>query len=87
MQYFDPDMPDTEFSLAISAGREGARLTHTHKNQYYYALQSLELWAEIMENMFMLWSLGEADLLDGRHPYRLCNTGQGKSLSEVYIVE
>ncbi|KAI9182965.1 hypothetical protein H9P43_003881 [Blastocladiella emersonii ATCC 22665] len=63
-------------SLAIRAGSFGARLTHSHAKQYAYVSQSLALWREIENDMFMLWSLAEADLLssDG---YRLRNTGQG----------
>ena len=39
----------TSFSLAISGGVEGARLTHDHSRQYYYVLQSLTLWREVGE--------------------------------------
>lgn len=39
-QYFSPDMPgDDAYSLAISAGEGGARLTHSHARQYNFALQ------------------------------------------------
>lgn len=39
-QYFSPDTPgDDEYSLAISAGLGGARLTHDHARQYNFALQ------------------------------------------------
>lgn len=38
--YFSPDTPaDDEYSLAISAGEDGARLTHSHARQYNFALQ------------------------------------------------
>jgi hypothetical protein len=36
------------YSLAISIGQAGARLTHSHERQYHYVLQSLTLWREIM---------------------------------------
>ena len=39
-QYFSPDTPgDHPYSLAISAGEGGARLTHSHARQYNFALQ------------------------------------------------
>ena len=63
--------------LAISAGREGARLSHSHERQYYYVLQSLTLWREINHNMFKLWCLAEQDMLDDGNYYRLRDTGQG----------
>lgn len=30
-----------------------------------------------MQNMYRMWMLADADLLDTRSDYRLCNTGQG----------
>ena len=63
-------------SLAISGGRGGARLTHSHQRQYAYVLQSLSLWREINTDMFKLWCLAESDLLSESSPYRLVNTGQ-----------
>lgn len=58
-------------------GRSGARLTHSHATQYTYCLQSLTLWSAVAHNMYKLWCLAEADLLDPENPYRLRNTGQG----------
>jgi len=63
-------------SLAITAGRQGARLTHTHSTQFAYCEQSLLLWREILSHLSCMWSLAEADLLDGSD-YRLRDTGQG----------
>lgn len=34
-------------SLAIQYGELGARLTHNHKTQFYFVLQSLTLWLEV----------------------------------------
>ena len=45
--------------------------------QYAYCLQSLMLWREIAHEMFKLWYLSEADMLDEDNQYRLRNTGQG----------
>lgn len=72
--YFGPSKPQP--TLAISAGRGGARLSHSHERQYYYVLQSLTLWREVMHNMFKLWILSENDLLNGSR-YLLRDTGQG----------
>eukprot|EP00004_Rigifila_ramosa_P013495 TRINITY_DN298_c0_g1_i7.p1 TRINITY_DN298_c0_g1~~TRINITY_DN298_c0_g1_i7.p1 ORF type:complete len:396 (+),score=121.81 TRINITY_DN298_c0_g1_i7:405-1592(+) len=77
-QNFKADAPlSPRFSLAIIAGSGGARLSHDHERQYNYVLQSLMLWKEITKNMFRLWHLAEADLLDETNPYRLTDTGQG----------
>ncbi|CAM9190653.1 unnamed protein product [Ectocarpus fasciculatus] len=82
-QYFSPDTPgDDAYSLAISAGEGGARLTHSHARQYNFAhqarLASLTLWRDIMHDMFRLWCLGEEDLLSENFAYKLVDTGQGK---------
>ena len=74
--YFSPSQPEQGFSLGISGGFEGARLTHNHQRQYNYALQSLTLWREISHDMFKLWCLAESDLLAEGNSYRLTNTGQ-----------
>ena len=76
--YFGPpETSKTVYSLAIYGGIDGSRLTHSHKRQYHYVLQSLTLWREIVNDMFRLWYLAEQDLLDPNEPYKLRNTGQG----------
>ena len=62
-RYFRADTYDEDFSLAILAGRGGARLTHSHSRQYHYVLQSLTLWREILHDFFKLWYLA------GKSPY------------------
>lgn len=74
---FDPDDAEVKYSLGISSGRQGARLTHNHKKQYQYVLQSLTLWREIMGEMFLLWKCADDDLLAENFRYRLEDTGQG----------
>lgn len=78
-KYFSPTKtsksPDS--SLAIQEGAEGARLTHSHEMQYKYVLQSLTLWAAVVQDMFRLWYLAESDLLNAELPYTLTQTGQG----------
>ncbi|KAJ1666451.1 hypothetical protein EV178_002238 [Coemansia sp. RSA 1646] len=64
-------------SLSILYGRNGARLSHSHEIQFYYVLQTLTLWREILHEMFMLWHLADSDLLSPRNSYRLKDTGQG----------
>lgn len=78
-RYFNPHVTpaNSEESLTIRSGRNGSKLSHQHETQYYFVLQSLTLWREIMGNFFKLWRLAEEDLLDSRNGYRLCNTGQG----------
>ena len=36
-KYFNPQKFEKGYSLAISSGRNGARLSHSHETQYYYA--------------------------------------------------
>ncbi|GIX61002.1 adenylosuccinate lyase, putative [Babesia caballi] len=74
---FNPSDSNPKYNLSISAGSEGARLSHGHARQFTYVLQSLTLWREIAHDMFALWHYAEADLLDADNPYRLRNTGQG----------
>jgi hypothetical protein len=52
LKYFHPDVAIQPFTLAIVAGRNGARLTHTHTTQYTYVLQSLTLWRQIVNNKY-----------------------------------
>lgn len=75
-KHFDPAASEKGFSLAISAGRNGARLSHNHATQYAYVEQSLMLWREILSHLSQMWSLAEADLIGG-NAYRLRDTGQG----------
>eukprot|EP01033_Poteriospumella_lacustris_P014023 gene14023-10021_t len=68
----------SSYSLGIAEGRAGARLTHSHETQYHYVLQSLTLWANILEDMYRLWYLAEQELLNSTAmPYELKDTGQG----------
>merc|ERR1712151_1216611 len=66
-----------KWSLEIRRGMGGSCLSHSHRTQYTFVLQSLLLWREIMGNMFTLWLGTEGDLLDPSLRYRLCDTGQG----------
>jgi hypothetical protein len=75
--FFRPDAVEQGFSLAISGGMGGARLTHSHERQFRYVMQSLSLWRDIANDMFRLWCLAEDDLLKEGSFYRLTNTGQG----------
>jgi len=74
---FDPKNYESDTCLEIRYGSGGARLNHSHEEQFYYVKQSLILWREIMQDMFRLWYLAEEDLLDPNNSYRLSNTGQG----------
>ena len=77
-QYFSPGSVRPAYSLAIHEGQEGARLTHDHERQFNYVLQSLTLWASIIEDMFRLWYLSECDMLsEETAQYELRHTGQG----------
>lgn len=75
-KYFHPSK-EGDYSLEISRGRGGSCLSHSHRTQYTFVLQSLLLWREIMGSMFALWQMTEEDLLDPSSTYRLCDTGQG----------
>jgi hypothetical protein len=75
--FFRVDDVEEGYSLAICAGRGGARLTHNHARQFTYAKQTLMLWREVASDMFKLWYCADADMLSDRNRYRLQNTGQG----------
>lgn len=66
-----------ELSLAICAGRGGARLTHSHARQWGFVQQSLTLWREVMHDAFRLYALAESDMVGRGQGYRLADTGQG----------
>lgn len=68
---------NNRYSLAIVHGEEGARLSHSHERQYSFALQSLTLWRDIINDMFRLWAMAERDLLNPTIAYKLQDTGQG----------
>ncbi|CAG8460466.1 1245_t:CDS:10 [Paraglomus occultum] len=76
-KYFDPRQVEDNYSLAIRAGVHGARLSHSHEMQYYYANQTLALWREIQHEMFKLWTMADHDMLSENNTYRLRDTGQG----------
>jgi hypothetical protein len=53
-KYFSSDKEEEGYSLSISSGKGGARLTHDHKRQYLYVYQSLTLWADIQKDVFSI---------------------------------
>jgi len=75
--HFSPHKAEPGYSLSIVSGEDGARLSHSHERQYYFALQSLTLWREIIDDMFRLWAMAEEDLLNETVTYSLQDTGQG----------
>ncbi|KAG1705237.1 hypothetical protein DVH05_004169 [Phytophthora capsici] len=75
-KYFKPEKAEPGLSLEIRAGKNGARLSHSHGSQYEYVLQSLLLWKNMTTSMLRLWWVVEEDLLGG-NVYRLRDTGQG----------
>jgi hypothetical protein len=75
--FFNPQKMEAGYSLSIINGVGGARLSHDHEKQFHYVIQSLTLWSQIANEMFMLWMHAEGDLLDESNPYRLRDTGQG----------
>lgn len=75
--YFNPNKAEQNYSLSIMSGRAGHRLSHDHETQYAYVNQTLNLWREILHEMFMMWSLADRDLLEPSNTYRLRDTGQG----------
>eukprot|EP00047_Mylnosiga_fluctuans_P011783 m.22785 g.22785 ORF g.22785 m.22785 type:complete len:594 (-) comp3801_c0_seq1:1325-3106(-) len=74
--YFGPSEQDSARSLRLSYGEDGSKLSHKHREQYTFVLQTLTLWHSITQEMFGLWMAADRDLL-GRQEYRLWNTGQG----------
>ncbi|CAM9487691.1 unnamed protein product [Sphacelaria rigidula] len=58
-------------------GPSTAMLSHDHRTQFTFVMQSLRLWSDAMRNMYRLWYFADSDLLSGKATYRLLNTGQG----------
>lgn len=81
------DSGSGEFSLGISYGKGGARLTHDHEKQFLYVKQALALWSGVMRDLVELWAYADQDLFDGNR-YQVADTGQGlnriKSCPRVY---
>ncbi|KAG5491322.1 hypothetical protein JIQ42_01221 [Leishmania sp. Namibia] len=76
-QHFTPNSCTELTSLAIDEGADGSRLTHNHRMQYIFVLQSLSLWKNICRKMYVLWSIAEEDMLNPNEKYELRMTGQG----------
>ena len=76
-QFFSSSEIEDGYSLSIIDGQDGSRLSHSHERQYYFALQSLTLWRDIIDDMFRLWAMAEEDLLSESVSYVLQDTGQG----------
>jgi hypothetical protein len=76
-KHFSPEHVEEGYSLSIVSGEDGSRLSHSHERQYYFALQSLTLWRDIVDDMFRLWAMAEEDLLSDSVSYVLHDTGQG----------
>ncbi len=75
--FFSPSKIEDGYSLSIVSGQDGSRLSHSHERQFYFALQSLTLWRDIIDDMFRLWAMAEEDLLSESISYSLKDTGQG----------
>lgn len=75
--FFSPGKIEEGYSLSIVSGEDGSRLSHSHDRQYFFALQSLTLWRDIIDDMFRLWAMAEEDLLSDSITYSLKDTGQG----------
>lgn len=51
--------------LTITSGRGGSRLSHTHTQQFYFVMQTMLLWREVLSNIYDLWQKAEDDFIDG----------------------
>ncbi|EAN99756.1 putative Protein of unknown function (DUF2009) [Trypanosoma cruzi] len=76
-EFFSPDAPTDLTNLSIEEGENGSRLSHNHRRQYFFVLQSLSLWKNICRRMFSLWTIAEGDMLNPNEPYEFRYTGQG----------
>lgn len=76
-KFFSPGNYEEGYSLSIVSGQDGSRLSHSHERQFNFALQSLTLWRDIIDDMFRLWAMAEEDLLSESITYSLQDTGQG----------
>ena len=42
-----------------------SRLSHSHTQQFYFVMQTMLLWREVLSNIFTLWNLAEDDFING----------------------
>eukprot|EP00759_Apiculatamorpha_spiralis_P015653 PhF_6_TR22278/c0_g1_i1/m.31512 len=77
LEMFKSGAGTADRDLAISHGRKGSCLTHSHSTQYTYVKSTLTLWSIIQREMMNLWCCVEDDLLDAKSRYYFQNTGQG----------
>lgn len=76
-EHFKPNEFSDATNLTIDEGTDGSRLSHNHRMQYFFVLQSLSLWKNICRKMYVLWSIAEEDMLNPDEKYELRSTGQG----------
>lgn len=80
-RHFEPRREPEDYAISLSLQNRNVKprheLTHDHRTQYTFVLQSLMLWRDVMGDFFKLWIGAEEDLLDPSNGYRLMNTGQG----------
>lgn len=68
----------SKYNLSITAGREGAKLSHNHTRQCHYVMESLWLWENVQRNIFEFWQAFEEDMItECKGEYQFVNTGQG----------
>jgi hypothetical protein len=65
----------TSYGYSSKYYGSGSCLSHDHKTQYTFVLQSLTLWKEIMFHLPRLWYAADRDMTT--EIYRLADTGQG----------
>ena len=69
------EKPDLD--LGIIANDAESRLTHSHEQQFFFVVQTLTLWANLLEKFHAIWAITEAEMLDPSNEYVLENSGQG----------
>ncbi|KNH05524.1 hypothetical protein XU18_3495 [Perkinsela sp. CCAP 1560/4] len=66
-----------ELNLGILANSERSRLTHSHEQQFFFVVQTLTFWRNILDRFHGIWATAEAEMLDSTNSYTLRDSGQG----------